>query len=325
MADEKKDQDKDKNKDKDKEKDKKDEQNELGKKVQACMDWCIKTASGPAGYLLGAEGPDNYDCTGFISAGLQAAGFPISPCHGSAFDTGVVNCGFERINYSDAEGTAPLQAGDILSNPHHVELYIGNGQVVGAHSANKAHDDQVSVENWYANEWTEIYRCTGAKGVKNADGSTSVFNGRAPKSSDQGFRIIPKGGEMVHIIKLPDKKTFCEPIYPDYITVSDTVPQWALDNAIQQKNADAAQQSGQKIPDGDAKEKAPNGMHYYENDIKYLMENNKGLTREQAIETLSKVEKYTRKVKQEKDGTYTVVKKDDQKPADKNKDKDKQS
>lgn len=138
-------------------------------------------------------------------------------------------------------------------------------------------------------------------------GSGSLGAIGVAKSSDGGFRITPRGTDTVHIVKLPDKKTFCEPIYPDYVTVSDTVPQWVLDQSVAQANADSAQANGTKIPDGDAKEKAPNGMHYYENDIKYLMENNKGMTREQAIEILSKDKKYTRKVKQEQDGTFTVV------------------
>ena len=40
--------------------------------------------------------------------------------------------------------------------------------------------------------------------------------------------------------------------------------------------------------------KAPNGLMYTENDIKYLMNNKKDLTREQAIQLLSKADKYTK-------------------------------
>lgn len=40
--------------------------------------------------------------------------------------------------------------------------------------------------------------------------------------------------------------------------------------------------------------KAPNGLMYTENDIKYLMSANKNLTREQAIQLLSKADKYTK-------------------------------
>ncbi len=45
-----------------------------------------------------------------------------------------------------------------------------------------------------------------------------------------GFRF-KYSGEIVTITKLPDKKTYCEPIYPDLIMIGDTVPKWALDAA----------------------------------------------------------------------------------------------
>ena len=54
-------------------------------------------------------------------------------------------------------------------------------------------------------------------------------------SSDSGFKRISHG-KMVTIIKLPENKTFAEPIYPDLITVSDTVPQWIIDVAVQKQN-----------------------------------------------------------------------------------------
>lgn len=47
--------------------------------------------------------------------------------------------------------------------------------------------------------------------------------------------------------------------------------------------------------DGDAKEVARNGKHYFENDIKYLMDSNKGMTREQAINILKDDNKYKKK------------------------------
>ncbi|MGO5439675.1 hypothetical protein ACTQX2_02215 [Megamonas funiformis] len=61
-----------------------------------------------------------------------------------------------------------------------------------------------------------------------------VNGGSSAKSSDGGFRYI-EHGKTVTIIKLPDNKTFCEPIYPDFITVSDTVPQWVLDMSYQKQ------------------------------------------------------------------------------------------
>ena len=140
-----------------------------------------------------------------------------------------------------------------------------------------------------------------AKGEKTADGSYRN------QSGDQGFRVTPVGPETVRITKLPERKCYAEPIYPDYITVSDTVPKWVLDATTGNENSKLAQASGENIPNGDAPEKAPNGMNYSENDIKHLIEST-GVKREQAIETLSKDTKYTREVKRNKDGTFTVKK-----------------
>ena len=129
--------------------------------------------------------------------------------------------------------------------------------------------------------------------------------GAGTKSSDKGFRIIPVGSNMVRIIKLPEKKCYAEPIYPDYVTISDTVPKWVLDATTGYENQQLAEAQGEKISNGDAPEKAPNGTNYQENDIKYLIEHN-GITREEAIKILEKDDKYTRKIKWNTDGTYNI-------------------
>ena len=139
-------------------------------------------------------------------------------------------------------------------------------------------------------------------GVKQIAGRPSALGGR---SSDGGFRVKHVGDETVRITKLPEGKCFAEPIYPDYITVSDTVPKWVLDKVVDEQNQQIAAAGGEQIPNGDAPEKAPNGMNYFENDIKYLMENSE-MTRKQAIGVLSKEEKYTRKLTKNDNGTFAV-------------------
>lgn len=125
---------------------------------------------------------------------------------------------------------------------------------------------------------------------------------KSAASSDGGFEVH---GTMV--IKLPKNKTFAEPIYPDFVTINDTVPAWVLDAMNSVKGEETKDHAGEIIKDGDAKETAPNGMHYSEADIKSLMDNNKGMTREAAIAQLAKTDKYTRRVKYNGDGTYTIV------------------
>lgn len=43
-----------------------------------------------------------------------------------------------------------------------------------------------------------------------------------------GVLVIPLGPNYSRIIKLPVGKTHCEPVYPDYVTVGDKIPEWIM-------------------------------------------------------------------------------------------------
>ena len=108
-------------------------------------------------YEWGAEGPSSFDCTGFVSYCFNQAGFPIPVCHGDAFDNAFLSAGFEQIPFSGGD-CSQLQRGDVLSNSHHVELYVGGGQQAGAHSSSSG----VSVTNfWTEYSWDCIFRYKG--------------------------------------------------------------------------------------------------------------------------------------------------------------------
>ena len=123
---------------------------------------------------------------------------------------------------------------------------------------------------------------------KKSDGKTNQRDG--------GFETKPAGKDKVHIIKLPKKKTYCEPIYPDFVCVSDTVPAWALSNAVNNMNDISSSVADDNASGTEAPEVAPNGKHYLEEEIKDLMDKNPNLTREKAIELLSQQDKYTKPV-----------------------------
>ena len=53
-----------------------------------------------------------------------------------------------------------------------------------------------------------------------------------------GFQFIPRGADYTEVIKLPIGKTPCEPIYPDFIEVGDTVPEWVLSQTYAQVKKD---------------------------------------------------------------------------------------
>ena len=122
--------------------------------VEQAVQTAIQLGGQGLPYVSGAGGPNSFDCTGFVSYCFNQAGFPIPVCHGSAFDQAFLDAGFERIPFSGGD-CSQLQRGDVLSNDHHVELYVGGGQQAGAHSSNSG----VSVTNfWTEYSWDCIFR-----------------------------------------------------------------------------------------------------------------------------------------------------------------------
>lgn len=61
-----------------------------------------------------------------------------------------------------------------------------------------------------------------------------------------GFQIVPRGKDVVEVIKLPQGRTPCEPIYPDFIEVGDTVPEWVFSQTYAQVRSEI--QSSANIP-----------------------------------------------------------------------------
>ena len=117
----------------------------------------------------------------------------------------------------------------------HVGLCTGNGMEIDASSsADNVVERQIMTG--YARMFgrlKELKRPLAKNATKIAPGAHSTSTGA--RSSDGGFRIRPAGKDTVHIIKLPEGKTFCEPIYPDLVTVGDTVPEWVLKNTLEHK------------------------------------------------------------------------------------------
>lgn len=84
--------------------------------------------------------------------------------------------------------------------------------------AEGGHADQTTTNNSKTDKNGSGMQDKVAKGLDKVQG-LSGMKGR-------GFSIRPVGTDHVEITCLPKGKTPCEPIYPDYITVGDTVPEW---------------------------------------------------------------------------------------------------
>lgn len=101
------------------------------------------------------------------------------------------------------------------------------------------------------------------------------------KSSDSGFTRQVMG-EMVKLTKLPEKKTFCEPIYPDLLTVSDCVPKWVLDIAVDSKDTTTKTEDKDKDKDKSKEATASNSKEATADSSK---DASKGKTEEKPKET----------------------------------------
>ena len=107
-------------------------------KVEYAVQWCIAIANSPEhGYdQANRWGPD-YDCSSLIITAYENAGIPVKSVGGAqrTYDmrTTFKKCGFYEVPYWDKNTGAGLQRGDVVLNVnHHVELYIGNNQLLKA-------------------------------------------------------------------------------------------------------------------------------------------------------------------------------------------------
>ena len=138
--------------------------------VQGAVDWALNTAADDSiGYSQETRwGNPNYDCSSFVISAYQSAGIPVKD-NGATYTGNMreafVNSGFEWIPGNPVVND--LQIGDVLlDEDSHTEMYIGNGQNVGAHSNKDGADGEssgkeVSVGNYYDHPWDGVLRYSG--------------------------------------------------------------------------------------------------------------------------------------------------------------------
>ena len=105
----------------------------------AYMQWALEIAADDShGYSQrNRNGNPDYDCSSLVYYSLYNTGWPIASICPYAFATGsmdsvLTQLGFQKITFSNGDYSS-LVAGDILLREGHTEIYIGNGQTVGAH------------------------------------------------------------------------------------------------------------------------------------------------------------------------------------------------
>ena len=140
--------------------------------VKSAIEWALKTANDNLhGYSQNTRwGNPNYDCASFVISAYESAGIPV--IEAGATYTGdmraaFLKCGFEWIPGNPDVNS--LQPGDILlDESDHTEMYIGNGQNVGAHSNydgvnGDSSGREVCVGNYYSHPWDGVLRYVGKK------------------------------------------------------------------------------------------------------------------------------------------------------------------
>lgn len=138
--------------------------------VETFVKWCEGIARDDShGYDQGNRNGPDYDCSSLIWWGLHNAGFNVGTY---AFNTDMMPsvlalAGFKQV----PKNISTMERGDILLKSGHTELYIGNQQVLGAHSnefggitGGRTGDqtgNEISITPYYDTGWLSVWRYQG--------------------------------------------------------------------------------------------------------------------------------------------------------------------
>ena len=156
------------------------ENNSVNKYIQSAIDWIVATANDDThGYSqVTRYGNPNYDCSSLVISAYEAAGVPVKEA-GAGY-TGNMRSAFTKVGFEWIPGNPSmedLQPGDVLLNEAtHTEMYIGNGQNVGAHGNLDGKDGdssgyEISITDYYGT-WEGVLRYVGNP----EDGNLTINN-----------------------------------------------------------------------------------------------------------------------------------------------------
>lgn len=141
--------------------------------VTNAVSWAVGIANDDShGYDQTNRWGPNYDCSSLVIQAYENAGVPVKT-NGASYTGNMVaafkKCGFQdvttSVNLKTGDG---LLKGDVLWVKGHTEMYIGDGQIVGAHINEKGtttggvsgdqSQNEISVKNYYNRPWTTVLR-----------------------------------------------------------------------------------------------------------------------------------------------------------------------
>lgn len=147
--------------------------------IESAIEWAVSIANDDThGYdQTNRWGPD-YDCSSLVIQAYENGGCPVKT-NGASYTGDMVavfkECGFEdvtsQITLSSGSG---LKKGDVLWVNGHTEMYIGDGNIVGAHinengevtggATGDQTGSEISVRTYYNYPWTVVLRLPSSGG-----------------------------------------------------------------------------------------------------------------------------------------------------------------
>ena len=188
--------------------------------LSSAVNWAIDTAADDThGYSQSDRWGPNYDCSAFVLSALKAGGFNVN---GATYSGDMKSkmtksgVGFSWISRSTLElddGTDNLKFGDVLFRSGHVELYIGDGKMCGAHNNydGKSGDSsgrEIDVRdfNEAGGRWTGVIRFTGgsksAQAAKAATTTTTSSKGETYHFATGTYKVT---AESLNVRSKADK------------------------------------------------------------------------------------------------------------------------
>lgn len=138
--------------------------------IESAISWAVDIANDADGvshlYSQSVRWGPSYDCSSLVISAFKHAGVDTGASWTGDMQSQFKKHGFEWIPWSQIGGVANLQRGDVLlyhnsaTREGHTEIYLGNNQNVGAHSANRPAADQISVSGYYFHPWQGVLRYT---------------------------------------------------------------------------------------------------------------------------------------------------------------------